>query len=360
MEKKQMLPTKTADVNFNLFEAFGGSIGHDVREMIPHRIGKKNKNLIICLEGWIDMEMRDEKKVMTTTLLISADNHKKFYKCSRSYPELVMSQYEAKGKAVFVLEFEALPADIREFKVIRICAINRVFRDSFIWRDVLCYVQRNESDVYTIKTAESRYVNTTLYGADISRVNSLTYYVNQYWNGRDCLSNDKVMHLTIENWRNNPNWRFSLDRFIYAHERFFELALDEMKVFERKKSHWMWFIFPQAEYLAKSDLSKFYSLSYKLSCDYLMNDYLMSNMKKILSELMNIEDKNAVEIFGSADSKKLISSLTLFHLVSLHIMGEDEVFAPVLQKYFGNRYCSFTQNYLEMEINFEVLDKYLG
>jgi len=359
MENKQVLPTESTDDNFNLFDAFGGNIGHEVREMIPHRIGKKNKNLIICLEGWIDMEMRDGKKVLTTTLLISADNHKKFYTCLRSYPELVMSQYEAKEKAVFVLEFEALPADIKEFKVIRICSVRRYYTDNFIWRDVLCYVQRNKSDVYTIKTAESRYVNTTLYGADIHKKNSLTYFVNQYWNGRGFLSDDQAMRLTFENWRNNPNWRFSLERFIFAQEREFELALDEIRVFGRKKGHWMWFIFPQVEYLGKSDLSKFYSLSYALACEFLKNEYLMGNMKKMLSELLSIEDKSAIDIFGRSDSKKFMSSLSLFHFVSIHVNNCDETFEPVLEKYFGKKYCSFTHNYLEMAINFETLDRYL-
>jgi uncharacterized protein (DUF1810 family) len=359
MENNQLQKVNSHRTDFNVFEAFGGNIGHNVRELIPHRINSANKNLIICLEGWIDMEQRDGKRVLSQTLLISVENSNKLYKCLSSYPELVLSEYEARGKAIYVMEFEALPEDIREFKVIRICSVRRFGQGEFIWRDVLCYVQRNASDVYTVKTAEARYVNTTLYEADIKKVNSFAYYVNRYWKGSNELPADPFMRFNFENWRNNPNWRFSLERFIYAQERYFELALDEIRVFERKMSHWMWFVFPQVEYLGKSDLSKFYSLSYELTIQYLNNEYLMRNMKMILSVLMQIEAKSAAMIFGRFDSKKFMSSLSLFHFVSIHVNNGDEIFEPVLEKYFGNQYCSFTQNYLEMAISFEVLDNYL-
>jgi uncharacterized protein (DUF1810 family) len=262
---------------------------------------------------------------------------------------------------VFTLEFEPLPDDIKEFKIVRIGCFRKFFgfrnpMKEIIYKDVLCYVRRNKEDIYSLKTADSIYVNTTLYGGDIYKKGSLAWYINKKWRGEEAISHDPIMNMTIDNWRSNPSWRFSLERFHFAQERYFEKAFDEIQVFHRKLSHWMWFIFPQVEYLGISDMSKFYSLSYTLTKDYLNNQYLMNNMYKILNLLMCIENRNVVQIFGQLDSEKFMSSLTLFHFMSLHEFGSDDIFVLALRKFFSNRYCGFTQKYLEMCIESEELD----
>ncbi|MEX1188653.1 MAG: DUF1810 family protein [Bacteroidia bacterium] len=225
---------------------------------------------------------------------------------------------------------------------------------------MLCHVRRNLFDVYSIKTAESVYINTTIYGGDINKKFSLAWYVNQYWKGIDSKPEDPIMKMTFDNWRNNPNWRFSIERFQFAQEQYFEKAYDEINLFSRKLTHWISFIFPQVDYLGRSDMSKFYSLSFTMTKKYLRSEVLMNNMRKMLSLLMEIEDKSAYEIVGRNDSQKVLSSLTLFHLVSILEFGEDRDFEPVMKKYFGSKFCQFTHNYLEMNILTEVMDMYLA
>ncbi|MEX1188652.1 MAG: hypothetical protein WED33_05295 [Bacteroidia bacterium] len=106
--------------NYNLFEGFGGNIDFETRELIDERSKKRNTNVIICLEGWMTVHEKDNEYKLEDTLLIVADNHKKYYQCRESKPKEVKSHYEIKGKAVFTMEFEPLPADVREFKIVRI------------------------------------------------------------------------------------------------------------------------------------------------------------------------------------------------------------------------------------------------
>lgn len=125
----------------------------------------------------------------------------------------------------------------------------------------------------------------------------------------------------------------SLDRFIEAQKEDYDMAFREISN-GRKRNHYMWYIFPQIKGLGQSSTSRYYGIDgLEEAKEYMENEYLSNNLIKISQKLLELETDDPIEIFGSTDSKKLKSSMTLFELVS-----DNEVFSLVLEKYFdGNR-----------------------
>ena len=122
----------------------------------------------------------------------------------------------------------------------------------------------------------------------------------------------------------------SLYRFIDAQKEDYSIAFEEISN-GRKRSHYMWYIFPQIKGLGISETSQYYGIDgLKEAREYMENEYLRNNLVDISSKLLDLETDNPVEIFGHTDSKKLKSSMTLFELVS-----DNEVFSQVLEKYFN-------------------------
>lgn len=122
---------------------------------------------------------------------------------------------------------------------------------------------------------------------------------------------------------------YNLDRFINAQQKYYEIALEETKN-GKKRTHWMWFIFPQIEGLGYSDIAKFYSIKdLDEAKEFLSNSYLRNNLITICEALLKLEISDPEEIFGYTDSLKLKSSMTLFEIVS-----EDEIFSKVLNKFY--------------------------
>lgn len=120
-----------------------------------------------------------------------------------------------------------------------------------------------------------------------------------------------------------------LERFVKAQEADYEIALKEIKK-GKKKSHWMWYIFPQIKGLGHSWTSDFYGIrNEKEAKNYLTHPILGQRLLEISGELLKLEGKNAREIFGYTDAMKLRSSMTLFYLVS-----DNDIFYKVLKKYF--------------------------
>jgi uncharacterized protein (DUF1810 family) len=122
-----------------------------------------------------------------------------------------------------------------------------------------------------------------------------------------------------------------LSRFLTAQERDYETALAEIKG-GRKRSHWMWYIFPQIAGLGFSETSKFYSLNSQAEAEaYLNHPVLGKRLIEISTELLELQDDHAVRIFGSPDDLKLKSSMTLFAALP----DTDPVFGKVLSKFFN-------------------------
>ena len=103
-----------------------------------------------------------------------------------------------------------------------------------------------------------------------------------------------------------------LKRFIDAQQTVYGIALSEIKSC-RKRSHWMWFIFPQVKGLGFSETSQYYAIKNTREAeDYLNHPVLGSRLVEISTELLKLEESNATLIFGSPDDMKLRSSMTLF------------------------------------------------
>ena len=127
---------------------------------------------------------------------------------------------------------------------------------------------------------------------------------------------------------------FHLERFVTAQAPVFTAALDELRA-GRKRSHWMWFIFPQMRGLGHSSTAQFYGIS---SLDearaYLAHPVLGPRLKLCTETVLAVEGQSLTAIFGSPDDLKFCSSMTLFALAA----GENErVFRQALDRYCKGR-----------------------
>lgn len=134
----------------------------------------------------------------------------------------------------------------------------------------------------------------------------------------------------------------NLERFIYIQNRTHDIVLSEIRN-GKKISHWMWYTFPQIKGLGQSDMAIFYSIeNLDEARRYLENKMLNDKLKKLSRELLNLETNDPVDIFGTIDSMKLKSSMTLFDYVE-----EKSVFKDVLDKYYQGQKDELTIQLLE-------------
>ena len=123
----------------------------------------------------------------------------------------------------------------------------------------------------------------------------------------------------------------NVSRFIEAQENTYSDALSEIRN-GRKRTHWMWFIFPQIKGLGNTQMSVKYSINDINEAVFYINHPILGNrLKEITGELLKIKDKSALDIFGSPDDKKLKSCMTLFSIVS-----QDSIFRQVLSQFFNS------------------------
>ena len=124
-----------------------------------------------------------------------------------------------------------------------------------------------------------------------------------------------------------------LSRFTIAHQSDFETALREIKS-GKKRSHWMWYIFPQIYGLGYSYTSQYYAIqSLEEAKAFLVDPYLGSNLILICEVLIKLESNDVLEVFGSPDNMKLQSCMTLFSLAD----NGNSVFDKVLGKFFDGQ-----------------------
>jgi uncharacterized protein (DUF1810 family) len=122
----------------------------------------------------------------------------------------------------------------------------------------------------------------------------------------------------------------NLKRFIDAQQSDYETALTEIKN-GKKRSHWMWYIFPQIQGLGFSETSIFYAIKDVSEAEaFLKHPTLGSNLIEISNALLGLENNNANSILGSPDDMKLKSSMTLF----ASLPNTNPVFDLVLKKFF--------------------------
>ena len=124
---------------------------------------------------------------------------------------------------------------------------------------------------------------------------------------------------------------FQLSRFIHAQNSVFDHVLAELKA-GLKTTHWMWFIFPQLRILGKSEIAKFYGIAdLNEAHAYLAHPVLKKRLLQCIKPLLTMQNRTALQIFGSTDAKKLQSCMTLFAMAD---NKPDSVFVQMLKKYF--------------------------
>ncbi len=125
--------------------------------------------------------------------------------------------------------------------------------------------------------------------------------------------------------------RFQLKRFVDAQQPVYEEVLGELRA-GRKRSHWMWFIFPQIAGLGHSAMADRFALwSLDETVAYLAHSVLGQRLRECSVLVAGVEGRSIAEIFGHPDDMKFRSSMTLFSRAA----PQEPIFAACLQKYFG-------------------------
>ena len=123
---------------------------------------------------------------------------------------------------------------------------------------------------------------------------------------------------------------YNLNRFVEAQIVTYEGAMLELAR-GRKKSHWIWYIFPQIVGLGSSDTTKFYSIkSLEEGRAYLEHSVLGPRLIKACEILLNLKDTSMDEVMGFPDDLKLLSSVTLFEAIS----EPNTIFTKIIEIYF--------------------------
>ena len=123
----------------------------------------------------------------------------------------------------------------------------------------------------------------------------------------------------------------SIQRFLDAQKESYDRALSEI-LNGKKKTHWIWYIFPQIEGLGVSENSKYYAIKdLREADDFLRHPVLGIRLINISRKLLDLPNRTAHEIFGSPDDLKVKSSMTLFASLG----NSDPVFQAVLDKFFN-------------------------
>jgi len=132
---------------------------------------------------------------------------------------------------------------------------------------------------------------------------------------------------------------FDLERFVTAQAPIFEAALGELRA-GRKRSHWMWFVFPQLRGLGRSATAQFYGLaSLEEARAYLAHPVLGARLNLCAETVLAIEGRSLGAIFGSPDDMKFHSSMTLFARAA---DDEQSAYRRALDRYCGGRMDELT------------------
>ena len=126
---------------------------------------------------------------------------------------------------------------------------------------------------------------------------------------------------------------FNLQRFVVAQDQVYAAALDELRAGE-KRSHWMWYIFPQIKGLGHNVMARQYAItSPEEAKAYLGHPLLGSRLRECTGLVMNVEGRRAEQIFPYPDNIKFRSSMTLF----MEVSTGNNIFQDALLKYFNGQ-----------------------
>ncbi|MCK9689284.1 DUF1810 domain-containing protein [Scleromatobacter humisilvae] len=124
-----------------------------------------------------------------------------------------------------------------------------------------------------------------------------------------------------------------LERFVEAQEPRIADAMAELRA-GRKRTHWMWFVFPQLRGLGHSQMAFHFGIASRdEAAAYLAHPVLGPRLRDCVERVLAVRGRTAHEIFGSPDDLKLCSCLTLFGEVA----GGESVFDRALRQYYGGQ-----------------------
>ena len=142
----------------------------------------------------------------------------------------------------------------------------------------------------------------------------------------------------------DPEDPFSLGRFLEAQGRSYDTALSELKAGE-KRSHWIWYVFPQLRGLGHSDKAQYYGItSLDEARAYLDDPILGERLHECIDALLKLKETTAETVLGHVDALKLRSSLSLFRIAA----PSDNAFVHALDQYFGGKLDPHTITLLEV------------
>ena len=126
---------------------------------------------------------------------------------------------------------------------------------------------------------------------------------------------------------------FDLKRFVDAQSPVYASVLNELRG-GRKRSHWMWFVFPQLLGLGGSAMAARYGItSLEEARAYLHHELLGPRLRECTRLVNQVQDRSVADIFASPDDLKLCSSMTLFALAA----DDNRDFVELLDKYYRGR-----------------------
>lgn len=126
---------------------------------------------------------------------------------------------------------------------------------------------------------------------------------------------------------------FDLQRFVDAQAPVYRDVVDELRS-GRKRSHWMWFVFPQLRGLGGSPTAVRYGISsLQEARAYLRHEVLGPRLRECARLVNEVQGRSVGDIFGSPDDLKLCSSMTLFSRAT----DDNEDFVALLDKYYDGR-----------------------
>ncbi|SFP90124.1 DUF1810 domain-containing protein [Tranquillimonas alkanivorans] len=134
----------------------------------------------------------------------------------------------------------------------------------------------------------------------------------------------------------------NLQRFLDAQEGVIDTAMDELRA-GGKRSHWMWFVFPQLRGLGRSSTAQYYGIEdLEEAAAYLAHPVLGARLIECNQLMLGHAGTPPEAILGGVDAMKLRSSATLFDTLP----GADPVFADVLADIYGKQRCERTLHLL--------------
>ena len=150
-------------------------------------------------------------------------------------------------------------------------------------------------------------------------------------NGHSVTETSSRCHMIASKSPRGSDDPYDLSRFVQAQEGVYDRVLAELER-GQKRTHWMWYIFPQFDGLGFSSTTRRYSIkSLDEAQEYLNHSLLGPRLQTCAEAVLRVEGRSAWEIFGSPDHMKLQSSATLFTQVS----PPESVFEQLLDKYYG-------------------------